>query len=682
MFIKMKVLPSLSCLAPLVALLAFAPKARSVPPPFNPSPQKTAIMREAVNRINLSIEQKLAEKKIPYNESLNDFLFVRRIYVDLSGTIPTYEQVTSFVRSRDPYKRTRLINQLLASEGYVSHFYNYLADLFRIQSQMPGSNLRSDPFIAWLKDSIHQDKPYNRIVYEMISASGRLHDNPAVGYHLRDVDMKLDHVSFMSQIFLAKDISCAQCHDHPFEEWTQMDYYSLASFLGGLETKGKAISSDQKKKSKKPTPTRSGAVIDTMQEFLKSRKFEQAIAKKENLSFTRDKEKVKAKAKQLRDAFDRLMDDNRYNVHDKPDAVMKLPDDYQYDDAKPGEEVKPRVLVGAEPKFPRNLNNREQLARWIASPNNQWFALTIANRMWARFFGLGAAEPIHNVEVDDASNPVLLKTITEVMIALEFDLRAFSWVLAHTNSYNRLATRKLVTEKDDYYFPGPTLRRMTAEQVWDSFVTLLVENPLRYRSAGGITLQDITNAESAITFAESLTASTRTGKKRSQGQFLLLDSQTGETVLQGDKDMGSSSGDPSAQRVTSGRGKEKLILARASELEQPTPQGHFLRKFGQSERTYVVGASNLSGSVPQIMELMNGFATEALINQDSLIFRKMKEERSPSKRAEIVFLSVLNRLANPAEQKLLRNTLLKNDEEDMADLIWALLNTPEFFFIK
>jgi hypothetical protein len=82
------------------------------------------------------------------------------------------------------------------------------------------------------------------------------------------------------------------------------------------------------------------------------------------------------------------------------------------------------------------------------------------------------------------------------------------------------------------------------------------------------------------------------------------------------------------------------------------------------------------------MELMNGFATEALINQDSLIFRKMKEERSPSKRAEIVFLSVLNRLANPAEQKLLRKTLLKNDEDDMADLIWALLNTPEFFFIK
>lgn len=639
-------------------------------------------MREAVKRINLAIESKLEEKQISYNPTLNDYLFVRRIYVDLTGTIPTYEQVNSFVRNKDPYKRTRLVNQLLASEGYVSHTYNYFADMLRIQTKMPGSNLRADPFIAWLKDSLHQDKPYNHIVYEMVSASGRLHENPAVGYHLRDVDMKLDHVSFMSKIFLAKDISCAQCHDHPFEEWTQMDYYSLAAFLGGLETKGKSQSSGKKDKGKKPGPTPSGTVKDRMKEFLKSRNFELAIAKQENLSFTRDKDKVEQKAKQLRDAFDRLMNDTRYNVHDKKETVLKLPEDYQYDDAEPGEEVKPRVLVGIEPRFPKNLNNREQLAQWIASPNNQWSALAIANRMWARFFGRGAAEPLHNVEVDDSPNPVLLKTITEVMIALEFDLRAFSWVTVHSNAYNRLATRHQVTEKDKYYFPGPILRRMTAEQVWDSFVTLLVEDPLRYRAAGGLTLQDITSAPTALAFAESLTSSSGKGKKRSQGQFVLLDSKTGETVLQGTKDMGSASGDPAVQRVTTGSGREKLILARASELEQPTPQGHFLRKFGQSERTYVVGASNLSGSVPQIMELMNGFATEALTSPDSLIFKKIKNEASKFKRADVVFLSILNRLPNRAERTLLLKQLRKSDDEEMADLIWALLNTPEFFFIK
>lgn len=680
----MKAIPSLTGSLLLALLFLCLSRAAAAPKAFDPSPQKTDLMRKAVQRINLAIEHKLSEKGQRYNEPLNDYLFVRRIYVDLTGSIPTYEQVNAFVRSRNPYKRTLLINQLLGSEGYVSHLYNYLADMLRIQTRIPGSNLRSDPFIAWLKNSLHQDKPYNLLVYEMISASGRLHENPAVGYHLRDADMKLDHVAFMSKIFLAKDIACAQCHDHPFEDWTQMDYYSLAAFLGELETKGKPGSYKEDEKDMKRDPDSYVRVKKIMTDFLESRNFEQLLAYKKEI---KEKDELEKKAEELRSAYKRLMSDHSSHVHDKRGSVMKLPDDYQYDDAEAGDEVKPRVLIGENPNFPKGLTGREQLARWIASPNNRWFSIAIANRMWARYFGRGVAEPLHDIDLDNSPNPVLLKSISETMSALQYDLRAFTWVLTHTNAYNRLATRQLVTAKTKYLFPGPTLRRMSAEQVWDSFVTLLVENPLRYRAAGGLTLQDVTSADSALAFAESLTKGSGRGKKRSRGQFALLDSQTGEMVLQGDKAMNGKepeSGDPAAnpQRVTTGSGREKLILARASELEQPTPLGHFLRKFGQSERTFVANPSNLAGSVPQVMELMNGFATEALTHPDSLIFRKMKGERMASKRADIVFLSILNRVPTPGERSLLLKTLRDASDEDMADLIWALLNTPEFFFIK
>ncbi|MFP6901488.1 MAG: DUF1549 domain-containing protein, partial [Opitutales bacterium] len=186
-----------------------------VSPPVSFNPQKLPLMQESVNRINRVIERKLAELRIPYNAPVNDHLFARRIYLDLTGTIPSYEQVESFVSSRNPYKRSLLINQLLASEGFVSHTYNYFADMLRIQSNVPGENLRMDAFSSWLKDSIRTNKPYNRLVYDMVSATGRMQENPAVGYHLRDIGMKLDHVSFMTKIFLAKDITCAQCHDHP-----------------------------------------------------------------------------------------------------------------------------------------------------------------------------------------------------------------------------------------------------------------------------------------------------------------------------------------------------------------------------------------------------------------------------------------------------------------------------------
>ncbi len=218
------------------------------------SAQKLPLMQESVNRINRVIEKKLGEKGKAYNVPMNDYIYVRRLYVDLTGTIPSYDQVQSFIGSKDPYKRMRLTNELLASEGFVSHSYNYFADMLRIQSNIPGENLRTDSFSYWLKDAIRTNRPYNRIVYDMISATGRMQENPAVGYHLRDIGMKLDQTSFMTKIFLSKDIACAQCHDHPFEEWTQMDFYSLASFLGEMETKetSKSSKKDPPQKNSKP----------------------------------------------------------------------------------------------------------------------------------------------------------------------------------------------------------------------------------------------------------------------------------------------------------------------------------------------------------------------------------------------------------------------------------------------
>ena len=130
------------------------------------------------------------------------------------------------------------------------------------------------------------------------------------------------------------------------------------------------------------------------------------------------------------------------------------------------------------------------------------------------------------------------------------------------------------------------------------------------------------------------------------------------------------------------KGSKRLILARASELPQPAPAGHFLQKFGQSERLFVVGSSSKVGSVPQLMELMNGFPTEVLTSSDSLIFKKLQKITTPRKKAEVVFLSILNRLPTEGEKNLLLQEMKSSNSEDLADLIWALLNTPEFFFIK
>ena len=626
------------------------------PAAFNPSKEKVQIMRVAVQRINGAIEEKLKGENLAYNTELNDFMFARRVFVDLTGTIPTYEELVQFINEESANKRTFLINRLLASEGYVSTSYNYFADLLRIQTKIPGEKMNSALFTGWLKDSLHQDKPYNLMVYEMVSASGSIMENPATGYHLRDKDMKLDHVAFMTKIFLAKDIACAQCHDHPSEDWTQKEYYSFASFLGELKIGSGTGKGSKRSKSQK-------RILVDKEKHLHHPEFRAAVREKYK-NFSEADRKLKA----LRKEFNHITDGQFASAFDDPKSSLPLPADYQYDNAKPGELLKPAFIVGKSLGGSRSKTKREQLAYWLTHPDNGWFALAIANRMWARFMGKGVAEPLHNVEIKKCANPLLLKTLAEVIVALDFDLRAFSWVILHTQSYNRLATRKKPSKENDYLFTGPTLRRMSAEQIWDSLVTLLVKDPLRYRQPAPISLLEVNDGWTAFQFIENLT----------DDKYRLVDSSTGDLVLtEGDAYSASSE-----QTLMSKKGSKRLILARASELPQPAPAGHFLQKFGQSERLFVVGSSNKVGSVPQLMELMNGFPTEVLTSSDSLIFKKLQKITSPRKKAEVVFLSILNRLPTEDEKNLLLQEMKSSNSEDLADLIWALLNTPEFFFIK
>jgi hypothetical protein len=374
------------------------------------------------------------------------------------------------------------------------------------------------------------------------------------------------------------------------------------------------------------------------------------------------------KTKELKAEFKDITSGNYLSAFDNAESNLPLPADYQYDDAKPGELLKPSFIVGRSLGGSTKKSKREQLAYWLAHPDNGWFSLAIANRMWARYMGRGVVEPLHDVKMKNCSNPALLKTLAEVIVALDFDLRAFSWVILHTHAYNRLASRKKIDEKEVYLFPGPILRRMSAEQIWDSLVTLMVEDPLRYRQPSPISLAEVNDGWSAFHFVNNLT----------DKKYRLVDSSTGNLVLTEGDDYTASY----EQTLMTKKGKKSIILARASELPQPAPAGHFLQKFGQSERLFVVGASSKVGSVPQLMELMNGFPTEVLTSKDSLLFQKVQSIADPRKKAAIVFLSILNREPTEDEKALLLREMENSTSEELSDLIWALLNTPEFFFIK
>ena len=171
----------------------------------------------------------------------NDQIFMRRVYLDITGTIPTGREALGFLESKQPNKRQVLIDYLMDTEGYVSHWFNYWADVLRIQSQM--NNIEFHGYIDWVKQSLRENKPYDQFVRELILAKGRVWDDGAAGYYLRDQGMPLDNTANTVAIFLGTQIGCAQCHDHPFEAWTQKEFYQIAAFTHAINPRG-AVSGD------------------------------------------------------------------------------------------------------------------------------------------------------------------------------------------------------------------------------------------------------------------------------------------------------------------------------------------------------------------------------------------------------------------------------------------------------
>ncbi len=162
-----------------------------------------------------------------------------------SSAAPTWRSRARSPRSRKrgtswhrgtAQKRARLIDQLLNSPGYASHFYNYWTDVLRVTERL-ANNVPGRPYAEWIKVCLETNKPYDKMVYEMLTAEGKIFENPAAGYILRDSGMPLDAMNNTVRIFLGTQIGCAQCHDHPFDRWKQKEFYQMAAFTAGTQTR-------------------------------------------------------------------------------------------------------------------------------------------------------------------------------------------------------------------------------------------------------------------------------------------------------------------------------------------------------------------------------------------------------------------------------------------------------------
>lgn len=174
------------------------------------------------------------------SELSTDEAFVRRVYLDLTGSLPTPKQVVEFVANKDAKKRDVLIDQLVDSPEYSYYFANKWADILRVKRGREGNAgtraMGTFAFHNWIREAIASDKPYDEFVRDILGATGDETRNPPTVWY-KDLQQPEQFVDDTAQVFLGLRIACANCHHHPYEKWSQDDYWGLAAFFGRVGKK-------------------------------------------------------------------------------------------------------------------------------------------------------------------------------------------------------------------------------------------------------------------------------------------------------------------------------------------------------------------------------------------------------------------------------------------------------------
>jgi hypothetical protein len=193
-------------------------------------------MPAARNLIDEAVFGQLKRLGIPSSLPCDDATFVRRVYIDVTGTLPTASEVESFLADADPAKRDRLIEQLLDGQAYADLFANKWSMVLRNKKRSGDELSASLAFYRWIWSSLYENKPYDRFVREILTASGNADTHPAVTWY-REVDEPNEQVEDVAQLFLGVRIQCARCHHHPYEKWSQDDYYGMAAYFSRVGKK-------------------------------------------------------------------------------------------------------------------------------------------------------------------------------------------------------------------------------------------------------------------------------------------------------------------------------------------------------------------------------------------------------------------------------------------------------------
>lgn len=576
--------------------------------------------------INNRLNEIYKEQKVTPSGRITDDKYIRRAYLQIAGRIPTIAEFNEFMSNPSKNKRHELVDKLVNSEDFVSHWFNYWSDILRTEDRFGVNFMVGEPYIDWIKQSIRENKPYDKFVTEILTSTGTIHESPATGYFWKDRGMPLDNLAGTSEIFFGTDISCAQCHNDPFNDWTQMDYYRFAAFFAqGQEGPG----TKEEKEN-----------IDNLRKYIvETRKKYEESSQSESPSTEPDAFTKKVIARGTENSVTQILRASNIAIEVNKGKSMKLPHDYKYEDGEPNSVVTPAFLFGQrDVTTPEDY--RQDFAKWAASKENPYFTRNIVNRYWGAVFGTPIINPIDDISAGGkAIDEKLVDVLEQVFKNQNFDPKKFIATLYKTNLFERYS----YAEADllNYKFQGPVLRRLSAEQLWDSILSLTVEDPNYFKSNYSAEYKSLMNVDISKVTIEKAMEMVETFNKQRGAKY------------------------EKAQKA------HGLILVRSSDITIPNSTTNILRELGQSERI-LIQDSTRDGSVTQSIMFMNGPVTNIVTDKTSSIIKHL-EGKEQKEVVEIAFKSVLQRSPSIQEKQIFA-------EYPKEDLIWALLNSHEFKF--
>ncbi|HEX3315765.1 MAG TPA: DUF1553 domain-containing protein, partial [Gemmataceae bacterium] len=341
----------------------------------------------------------------------SDLAFLRRVHLDLTGVPPSSDEVRKF--AADPtesrQKRAAVIDRLIGSPEYVDFWSNKWSDLLMVNRKYLGGE-GAKLFHAWIRKEVDANTPYDEFARKILTASGSNKTNPPASYYkvLREPTAIMENTT---HLFLGVRFNCNKCHDHPFERWTQDQYYQTAAYFARV-----GLQAD---------PASKGAMVGGT-----------AVEGGKPL-------------------YEKVVDNGAGEVkHERTGLVTA-----------------PKFPFPAKHAVVPKETRREELAAWITSADNQYFARSMANRMWGYLFGVGIIDPIDDIRAGNPpTNPELLDYLTKEFVQSGFNIRHLQKLIVNSRTYQLSVVANRWNKDDKVNYSHALPRRLPAEALYDTLV--------------------------------------------------------------------------------------------------------------------------------------------------------------------------------------------------------------------